>query len=316
MDFKQLKYFTKIAELGNMTRASEALCIAQPALSQQIANLEAELGTRLLDRGVYGARLTGSGEVLYGYAKSLLRQLEDVQGAVAKEALHPTGRVALGLPGSTGKMLAEPLLRQMLETSGILLELVERPSAEMVDLIGAGKLDIAVAVDAQPRRGVRITPLLTEALYAVGHVDNAGAREAIRLKELAGNPLILPSAPSTIRQRVEAAFLQKHLKYRIVSEVSTTDLLVRLVAAGLGWTVLPWSALSDEFMHRPRIAALPIAGHSLDREISLCVSDTLPLSRAAEVVQATIVAIIGDLLASGAWKGARAVDGSPLDKER
>ncbi len=65
MEFKQLRYFAKIAELGNMTRASEALCIAQPALSQQIANLEAELNTRLSDRGVDGARLTSAGEGRY-----------------------------------------------------------------------------------------------------------------------------------------------------------------------------------------------------------------------------------------------------------
>ena len=65
MDFKQLKYFARIAELGNMTRASEALRIAQPALSQQIANLEGELDTRLFDRTAHGVRLTRAGEVLY-----------------------------------------------------------------------------------------------------------------------------------------------------------------------------------------------------------------------------------------------------------
>ncbi len=92
MDFKQLKYFVRIAELGNMTRASEALCIAQPALSQQIANLEAELGTRLFDRSVQGVRPTQSGDVLYRHAKSLLKQFEDVRVAVSEESGHPSGR--------------------------------------------------------------------------------------------------------------------------------------------------------------------------------------------------------------------------------
>ncbi|WP_020200413.1 LysR substrate-binding domain-containing protein [Cupriavidus sp. WS] len=312
MEFKQLKYFVKIAELGNMTRASEVLCIAQPALSQQIANLEAEFGTRLLDRGVYGARLTSPGEVLYGYAKSLLRQQEDVRQAVSQEALHPTGRTAIGIPGSTGKMLAEPLLREILANGAILLEIVERPSAELVDLVAAGKLDIAVTVDAQPRRGAQITPLFTEALYAVLPQAAAGERQALKLRELADSPLILPSAPSTIRQRVDAALLQKRLKYRLVSEISATDMLIRLVAADLGWTVLPWSALSDEVSRQTRIATLPISGYRLDREISLCVSDVLPLSRAAEVVRATVIAIVGRLLASGAWKGTQALPGSPL----
>lgn len=312
MEFKQLKYFVKIAELGNMTRASEALRIAQPALSQQIINLEAELGARLLDRGVYGARLTSSGEVLYGYAKSLLRQHEDVRQAVSQEVAHPTGRTAIGIPGSTGKMLAEPLVRELLSSGGILLEIVERPSAELVDLVAAGKLDIAIAVDAQPRRGARVTPLFTEALYAVLPQAAVDGRQTLKLRELANSPLILPSAPSTIRQRVEAALLDKRLKYRLVSEVSSTDMLIRLVAANLGWTVLPWSALSDDVQRQTRITALPIAGYRLDREISLCVSDTLPLSRAAEVVVATTLAILKHLLDSGSWRGARLLPDGPL----
>ncbi|CAG9184649.1 LysR substrate-binding domain-containing protein [Cupriavidus pampae] len=312
MEFKQLKYFVKIAELGNMTRASEALRIAQPALSQQIMNLETELGARLLDRGVYGARLTSSGEVLYGYAKSLLRQHEDVRQAVSEEVTHPTGRAAIGIPGSTGKMLAEPLVRQLLSSGGILIEIVERPSAELVDLVAAGKLDIAITVDAQPRRGARITPLFLEALYAVLPQSGVHGRQTLKLKELADSPLILPSAPSTIRHRVEAALLDKRLKFRLVSEVSATDMLIRLVAANLGWTVLPWSAISDDMQRKTGIAALPIAGHRLDREISLCVSDVLPLSRAAEVVVATTLAILKTLLADGHWMGARVLADGPL----
>ncbi len=59
-------------------------------------------------------------------------------------------------------------------------------------------------------------------------------RKALKMKEVAAQPLILPSVPSTIRQRVEAAFLDEHLKYRLVSEVSATDMLIRLVARRLG----------------------------------------------------------------------------------
>ncbi|RAI64831.1 LysR family transcriptional regulator [Pseudomonas fluorescens] len=310
MEFKQLKYFAKIAELGNMTRASEALCIAQPALSQQIANLEAELNTRLFDRGVYGARLTSSGEVLYGYAKSLLRQLNDVRQAVSNEAEHPTGRTAIGIPGSTAKMLAEPLLRNVLAEGTILLEIVERPSAELVDFVAAGKLDLAITVDAQPRRGARITPLFTEEMYAVLPKAAAAGKKSLKLKDVAASPLILPSAPSTIRQRVEAALLNSHLKYEIVSEVSSTDLLIRLVSAGLGWTVLPWSALAEDVERYGRIDALPISGHKLEREISLCSSDTLPLSRAAEVVQTHVVNILRSLVGQGEWRGTRFVTDS------
>ncbi|PLZ00152.1 LysR family transcriptional regulator [Burkholderia sp. WAC0059] len=302
MDFRQLRYFVRIAELGNMTRASESLSIAQPALSQQIANLEAELGTRLFDRSVQGVRPTQSGDVLYRHAKSLLRQFDDVRAAVSSEAAHPSGRASIGIPGSTGKLLATPLLRSLSNAEGILLEIVERPSAELVDLVAGGKLDISIAVDAQPRRGVAIEPILLEELYVVLPPEDARNKKSLRVKEIAQHPLILPSVPSTIRQRVEAAFLDEHLKYRLVSEVSATDMLIRLVAAGLGWTVLPWSAIAGEVQHGS-VAALPVTGRSLQRELALCVSDTLPLSRAAELVRAAVIEIFDDLLASGQWTG-------------
>jgi len=302
MDFRQLRYFVRIAELGNMTRASESLRIAQPALSQQIANLEAELGARLFDRSVQGVRPTQSGDVLYRHAKSLLRQLEDVRAAMSSEAAHPSGRASIGIPGSTGKLLATPLLRSLSSAGDILLEIVERPSAELVDLVAGGKLDIAIAVDTQPRRGVTIQPLVLEELYVVLPPDDAQHRKSLRVKEIAQHPLILPSVPSTIRQRVDAAFLDEHLKYRLVSEVSATDMLIRLVTAGLGWTVLPWSAIADE-VQRGSVAALPVTGRSLQRELALCISDALPLSRAAEVVRAKVVQILQDLLASGQWVG-------------
>ncbi|RQS26835.1 MULTISPECIES: LysR substrate-binding domain-containing protein [unclassified Burkholderia] len=307
MDFKQLKYFARIAELGNMTRASEALRIAQPALSQQIANLEGELDTRLFDRTAHGVRLTGAGEVLYRHAKSLLKQFEDVRVAVSQEGEHPSGRVVIGIPGSTGKILAVRLLEELRAYERILLEIVERPSAELVDLIANGKIDIAIAVDAQPRRGTTILPFIHEELYVVYPASENIEKKTLRLKDVARHPLILPSIPSTIRQRIDAAFLDEHLAFRLVSEVSATDMLVRLVTARLGWTVLPWSAVA-EYVERGQIGIASISGRTLQRELSLCVSDSLPLSRAAEVVRDTVVKVLEDMLASGKWEGARLIE--------
>jgi LysR family transcriptional regulator, nitrogen assimilation regulatory protein len=302
VDIRQLRYFVRIVEHRNMTRASEALAIAQPALSQQMSNLETELATRLFDRGVQGIRPTQAGDVLYRHAKSLLKQFDDVRAAVANETKHPSGRVAVGIPGSTGKLLAAPLLRALSTNTDILAEIVERPSAELVGLVAAGKLDIAVVVDAKSHRGVAIAPILLEELFIVLRPEDVHHRKSLKVSEVAAHPLILPSAPSTIRQRAEAAFLDEHLKYRLVSEVSATDMLIRLVVAGLGWTVLPWSAIADE-VQRDDVSALPVSGKLLQRELSLCVSDALPLSRAAEVVRDHIMDIFDAMLASGQWVG-------------
>src|SRR6478672_8478325 len=185
MDLKQLRYFARIADAGNMTRAAEALHIAQPALTQQIANLEAELGVRVFDRGRHGVRLTSAGEVLYGYATSLLKQVEDAREAVRDETQHPSGRVVVGIPGSTGKLVAVPLLRRLASYDRIRLEIVERPSAELLALVAGGRVDLAIVVDAPAARGTTITPLLLEELYVVLARGAAGKKTSLTLRDVA-----------------------------------------------------------------------------------------------------------------------------------
>lgn len=302
MDFKQLRYFAEIADFGNMTRAAESLFIAQPALTQQIANLEAELRTKVFERSAQGVKLTSAGDVLYRHARSLLKQLDDAKAAVMDERQHPSGRVTIGIPGSTGKVLAVPLLKEISESGRILLEVVERPSSELLTLVSRGRLDVAIVADSQPCRGVTLQPLLMEDLYVIAPANGAYGTESISLKALAACPLVLPTPPSTIRQRIDTAFMQSCLKYQLVGEVSATDMLVRMVTAGLGLTVLPWAAVTDE-VQRGSINALVLTKHRLRRELALCVSDTVPLNRAADVVRTTVIDLVQRLIASGTWQG-------------
>ena len=300
MDIKQLKYFISIADLGSMTRASESLNIAQPALTQQIAKLEADLRARVFDRGTSGVKLTPAGEVLYRYAKSIIKQVDDARLAVSDEDGHPTGKVTIGIPGSTGKLLSVPLLQKLKKQGRILLEIVERPSAELPPLVANGKLDVAVVVDAVPGRGVTLSPILLEDLLVVAARDALGARRSLTLKEVAAAPLVLPSRPSTIRQRVETALMDAQLTCQLVGEVSATDMLVRVVRAGIGWTLLPWSAVSEDIC-RGELVALPIRNLRLRRELAICISDTLPLSNASQLVKDSIVEIARQLVSSRKW---------------
>lgn len=302
MDFRQLRYFIEIADFGNMTRASESLHIAQPALTQQIANLESELGTRVFERSTQGMRLTAAGDVLYRHAKSVLKQLEDARTAVQDEQEHPSGGVSIGIPGSVGKVVAVPLMRTLAAYERVLPEIVERPSAELLSLVARGRLDLAVVVDAAPSRGVEIAPLLTEKLFVITDPASSRGRRTLSLREIAGQPLILPAAPSTIRLRLDAAFTEARLALRVVGEVSTTDMLVRMVAAGLGWTVLPWSAVGEE-VRAGLVSALPVAGCPLSRELSICTSAAVPLSRAAEVVHGLLRGTLEKAARSRAWAG-------------
>jgi LysR family nitrogen assimilation transcriptional regulator len=317
MELRQLRYFAAIVEHGNMTRAAEALHVAQPALSQQLANLEGELRGRLFERGPQGMRVTAAGEIVFRHARTLLRQIDDMRAAIDHEMARPSGRVALGVPGSTARMLSVPLLTALSGYPDILVELVERPSAELVGLVAQGALDLAIAVDAQPMRGITLTPLYYERLYVVqryGRGARAGRGQqaepsSITLAELAAQPLLLPSPPSTIRSRIESALLAAHLPYRLAAEVGATDLLIRLAAAGIGVTALPWSALAEDIAQR-RITARVLNDALLQRELSLCLPAGVPLSAAAEVVRVAMLAQLQRLAGSPEWRGIQPVDPS------
>ncbi|WP_043201354.1 LysR substrate-binding domain-containing protein [Paraburkholderia acidipaludis] len=318
MELRQLKYFAAIVEHGNMTRAAETLHVAQPALSQQLANLEADVGGRLFERGPLGMRATAAGEILYRHARSLLRQIDDMRASIDHEIANPSGRVVLGMAGSTARIVAAPLLIALKAYPDILIELVERPSAELVGLTAQGSVDLAIAVDAQPSRGVALTPLFHERLFVVlarGAKRSRGRRagHAIDLAELATHPLLLPSPPSTIRSRIEVALTDAHLPYRLAAEVSATDLLIHLVASGVGVTALPWSALADE-VRRNRIHACELLDAKLERELSLCMPADVAVSQAVEVVRDTLLGELGRLASSSDWRGVHPVAGSGIGR--
>lgn len=91
MNFRRLKYFVKIVDIGSLTRAAEVLHIAQPALSQQVATLEGELDQQLLIRTKRGVTPTEAGKVLYTHARTILRQCEQAQLAVNNVGQTLTG---------------------------------------------------------------------------------------------------------------------------------------------------------------------------------------------------------------------------------
>ena len=108
MQYRHLYYFLKIVEAGSFSQAARTIHVAQPALSQQIAELEASLGVPLLQRSARGVKPTVAGEKLYEEASSILRKYENLPGLVRSSAGDVEGRVSLGMPASLSTTLVGP----------------------------------------------------------------------------------------------------------------------------------------------------------------------------------------------------------------
>ncbi|AMP00225.1 bacterial regulatory helix-turn-helix, lysR family protein [Collimonas arenae] len=311
MDLRQLRYYVKVVECGNVTHASELLHIAQPAVSQQMRNLERDLGMQLLERSVHGVAPTAAGQTLYRHAIELLRQADATRDLLLQDAERPQGKVSVGMPSSTARVLAMPLARMVRDRyPGIVLELIEAPSADLGGLIGGGRVEMAVVADAVETRGVASQRLVTEVLHLIAWPDFPLPTEPLQLAELARMPLILPSAPNSIRSRVEWALREAGLSCDVQFEASSTALLFAAVIARLGVTILPWSAAHVE-LDEGKLKLAQVDHHLFSRDLSLCWHDTELLSNAVQKVKSIILELFDVLGRRPEWTaGTHGQDGS------
>ena len=288
MDTRRLYSFVKIVDAGSISRAADILHIAQPALSQQLSLLESQFGQQLLIRSKRGVALTEAGRALYQHAQLILRQVEQAQAAVSVSGRAPAGSVSVGLaPYSTGAALALPLLRAVRERyPDIVLHINENFGGVISEAIMTGRMDMAFIYDAGPIRGVQFEPMRTEDLYLVAGPGEAPAdpnTAEVDVAELADVGLLLPSRIHTIRQVVDAAFARGGGAPKVIGEIESVLTLVSAVSAGVGATVLPWSA-ARAILDTRTLVVRRIANPAIEVNLSLCTSDHQPLSEAALAV--------------------------------
>lgn len=293
MNFKRLKYFAKVVDVGNLTQAADLLHVAQPALSQQIAILETEVKQQLLIRTKRGVSPTEAGKTLYRHAQAILRQCEQARMDMAAESRGVSGPVSVGLaPGTAAAILGLPLIRTIrAQHPGIIPYLNENYGTTLSELIMSGRMDLAVLYGNRPVHGLCFTPLLHEELFLV--VPSARA-DPISLAEMKDVELFLPRPYNVVRKLVDEHFMRAGITYRLVAEVESAMTLKAVITDGLGATILPGSMAreiaGDRSMWCRRIVDPVIAA-----PLTLCQSDNLPLSEPAEVVREILLELVAGL---------------------
>lgn len=286
MEFRQLRYLVAIVDHGTFTAAAEALHVAQPALSQQMRRLEAEVGVPLLRRGARGVTPTEAGGLLLTRARRVLGEL-DAAGAEL-DALQGLlrGRVVLGAMGSLGPVdLPALLARFHAQHPQITLEVKEEPTVELIRLLAADEVDLAFAT-RQPALppGVVEQVLAHEDLVLVvapGH-RLAGRRTPVRLGALADDPWIAFKGGTGLRQAMDAATSAAGVRPRVAFASNELDRVLALVARGLGVSVVPRSTATAA---RDQVAVVEITPR-LRREIVLLWREDRPHAPAASALLA------------------------------
>jgi LysR family tcuABC transcriptional regulator len=307
MDLRQLRYFAEIVECGSLSKASRQLFIAQPALSQQLAKLEDEVGKPVLNRTAKGVTPTENGLALYHHAKFMLRQLDQALSIAREESGPVRGMVSVGLPATTCAALGLPLVRRVRERyPGVLLNVVEGMSGHLGHMMRFGQLDLAVLFSSDVASDLTCEVLLEEELFVMLPTHSnlvAKRRTSLTTEEVASLPLILPTGAHGLRRRITAEFEQRNLTPHVVAEIDSMSLLLSCVYDGIGATIKPMSAILQEGARGRGWRALTISDSDMSRRNFLYSIAPERLSPAAIAVANTLKETARELVESGEWAG-------------
>lgn len=310
MEIRQLKYFVRIVELGSVSRAAADLFIAQPALSHQMTNLEGELKIKLLARSVRGVKATEAGEVFYRHARAVLRQLDRMRTDVQHAGDHPQGVVSVGLPTSAATILAPQLIAaSAARFPDIKLQIIESLSGHLEELVVNGRVEMGLLfepVSPEPAveksrlsRHLDVRPLLIEQLFLLS-AKGCGDSDEVSLKEAARQDLVLPTRSNVTRRIIDAAFQSAGHETRLIAELDSLATIRAVVAGGVGATIGSASIPGGTAGLRVQRVTEP----GLQRRLSLCTFEILPLSSAAHRIVELIAETAEQLVAAEQWPGA------------
>lgn len=283
MNLRTLRYFVAIADAGSFTAAAVAVAIAQPALTRQLRDLEAELGVQLFQRSARGVRLTQAGATLYESARRMLAEAERVRQQLGGADAAADGTVVLGVsPTLTRILLPGVFERCHQQLAGVRLVVHEAFTPQLMEGVERGRVDMAIVTNPEPHRALALQPLLVEP-FALVSPASRGLPAVVPLQALAKVPLLMTKLHRGI---VERGLAPLGARVNIEAEIDSVDAIRELVLQGKWATIMPVSVFKDTPRETVRVSE--ISGVQLHR--------MLVLARRVEPVARSAIAVVGELV--------------------
>lgn len=272
MLLQHLITFCRVVETGGFARAGALVGLSQPAVTRQVAALEADLGTALLDRTNRQFRLTPAGELVYQRARRIAQAVTDLKEAV-DDLTHPTrGRIAIGAVTTVGLGLLPPILAQFNRAfPQIHVQVKAGRTQETITRLLDGEIELAILPTPIAHPRLRSIPLQADPVLLVCAPERrASLPDPMRLEHLAEIEMIAFQAPSRYRTFVDGALEQCGVYPNITMEFDSHEAVSLMAEAGFGAALLPASAVEREL--------------ALGRLVEVKVEGMPPLSRTTSLV--------------------------------
>lgn len=303
MELRHLDTLLAIDEEGSFTAAADALSTVQSNVSEQVRQLEAELGAPLLVRSRRGALPTECGDVVLDRARRIRREIDAMRVDLAAVLGLEVGHASFGIVGTASRWVVPPVVAELrARAPGIRLRIQEGASERLVGEVAEGDLAQAVVTEPVTHPRLRAEPLLEEALVAVVPAGATLPGAPVPLGAVLELGMVLPPAENPLRHEVDIAAAEQGLEVPVVVEVEGIRLIADLVAAGAGASILPETALPPDLRG---VRTAPIAGMP-PRRLALVVARDARLSLADLAVRQSVLGVVADQWApSGLTRGRR-----------
>ncbi len=294
MNLRQLQYLVAVADEKHFTRAAAREHVAQPALSQQIRSLEAELGLALVERTTRRVSMTHAGEVLVARARRALAELDAARAELGSLAGVQGGRLSVGALHTMGPVDLSLLLATFHERHpAVELTVREQSSEELAAMLRDDEIDLAFlsVTERIQARGLALRPLVSEELVVVLPADHRLAgRKSLRLAELSRESFISFREGARLRELLMSSAAGAGFRPRIALESNESRRIRSLVSRGLGVAVLP---RSDADGPGAAVAVSDLVGPPLKRDVTLASRAERRPSPAAEAFRALALEVYG-----------------------
>jgi DNA-binding transcriptional LysR family regulator len=264
MEFRHLHTLVTVADADSFASAAEQLFITPAAVSQQIRQLEEELGLQLFDRAIRPPRLNSNGEGLVGRARELVEQFKDFKSSASEEQIR--GRLSIGaVSGITITLLAETLRSLTRRYPNVRVRIEEGNTQGLVRRVKRQELDAALVTDITDLPDtMEQLPIFSEPLVVI----ESQIQSAVSWREvLKNNHFLRLNRSSGLGTLIDKSLKKFRIKVDDAMELDSTDSIVQMALAGLGSGVVPMGRVSAEASRNLRI--FPFGDPQVHRQVVL-----------------------------------------------
>lgn len=268
MDIRQLHYFREIVKQSSISKAAEALHIAQPPLSQLLKKLETELGTTLIHRYRKKWELTETGEILYQYAEQMILQMQDVKQRIQEIEQGKAGTIRIGVSSACSNMLIDYISIYRTQFPNVKINIMNGNSEELLKRLEQREIDLAFLLRLSSSEHYEMK-LLKKQPYVVIVPTSWSmpfSNPYVTFKQIANLPFILLAAMEghSFHEEIQSAFEKHHIEPNIIIECKDIPMVTSLVSKGLGVSIIPRMDYASSFLENLSLFELKQFSHNVE----------------------------------------------------